>query len=83
MYDFDPRWPDDPRDDEYDRDLSRGSRSASDDRDQGRSLDARDVFMSDLRLPCGPEREHVHDHSHDYRLRGSESRTLATVGAFP
>ena len=28
MYEFDPRWPDDPRDDDPDRDLSR-SRSAA------------------------------------------------------
>ena len=29
-----------------------------------------------------PEREHVHYHGHDYTLRGSETRTLTTVGAF-
>jgi hypothetical protein len=47
MYDFDPRWPDDPRDDEHDHDLSRGSRGTFDDRDQYRSLDPRDVFMNE------------------------------------
>jgi hypothetical protein len=53
LYELDPRWPDDPReDDEYDRDLSRGSRGGADDRD--RSLDPRDVFMNDLDLPRGP-----------------------------
>jgi hypothetical protein len=31
---------------------------------------------------CGLEREHVFEHDHDYRLRGSESRTMTTVGAF-
>lgn len=82
MYDFDPRWPDDPRDDEYDRDVSRGSRGGSDDRDRQRDLDPRDVFMSQVNLPRGLEREHVREHNHDYRLRGSESRTLTTVGAF-
>jgi hypothetical protein len=28
------------------------------------------------------DREHVHYHGHDYTLRGSETRTLTTVGAF-
>jgi hypothetical protein len=70
------RWPDDPRDDEHDRDLSRGSRGSSDDRDSVRDLDLRDVFMSQVDLPRGLEREHVFEHDHDYRLRGSESRTM-------
>ena len=82
MYEFDPRWPDDPRDDEQNRDLSRGSRGSSDDRDSVRDLDLRDVFMSQVDLPRGLEREHVFEHDHDYRLRGSESRTMTTVGAF-
>jgi hypothetical protein len=33
-------------------------------------------------LPRGLEREHVRDRDREYTLRGSESRTLATVGAF-
>jgi hypothetical protein len=82
MYEFDPRWPDDPRDDEHDRDLSWGSRGSSDDRDSVRDLDPRDVFMSQVDLPRGLEREHVFEHDHAYRLRGSESRTMTTVGAF-
>ena len=82
MYEFDPRWPDDPRDDDPDRDLSRGTRGGSDDRDSVRDLDLRDVFMSQVDLPRGLEREHVFEHDHDYRLRGSESRTMTTVGAF-
>ena len=45
-------------------------------------LDPRDVFMRDLDLPRGPERELVHDRDRDYTLNGSESRTLSTVGAF-
>src|SRR5579864_5893729 len=53
MYEFDPRWPDDRRDDEHDRDLSRGSRGSSDDRDSVRDLDLRDVFMSQVDLPRG------------------------------
>ena len=79
---FDPRWGDDPRDrDDNSRDLSRGSRGGSDPRDRER-VDPRDVFMEHVNLPRGLEREHVHHHGHDYTLRGSETRTLTTVGAF-
>jgi DNA-binding MarR family transcriptional regulator len=50
---------------------------------QGRDpLDLRDVFMRDLELPRGADREIVRDRDHEYALRGSETRTLATVGAF-
>src|SRR5438309_7234242 len=39
--------------------------------------------MKDLNLPRGPDREIVHDaRDREYTLRGSESRTLSTVGAF-
>jgi len=81
MFD-DARWGDDPRDrDDNSRDLSRGSRGGSDPRDRER-VDPRDVFMEHVNLPRGLEREHVHHHGHDYTLRGSETRTLTTVGAF-
>jgi hypothetical protein len=61
------------------RDLDRDRDSR--DRDDG--LDARDVFMRDVDLPRGPERELVHDaRDREYTLRGSETRTLSTVGAF-
>jgi hypothetical protein len=40
------------------------------------------VFTRNLNLPRGRERETVHDRDREYTLRGSESRTLATVGAF-
>ena len=53
MYEFDPRWPDDPRDDDRERDLSRGSRGSSDNRDSVRDLDPRDVFMRQVDLPHG------------------------------
>ena len=54
------------------------------DREQdSRRLDPRDVFMRDLNLPRGPEREFVYDaRERAYSLRESESRTLSTVGAF-
>lgn len=81
MFD-DARWGDDPRDrDDGARDLSRGSRGGSDPRERER-VDPRDVFMADVDLPRGLDREHVHSHDHDYTLRGSETRTLTTVGAF-
>jgi len=44
--------------------------------------DPRDVFMRDVDLPRGADRELVRDRDHDYSLRGSETRTLSTVGAF-
>ena len=81
MYEFDPRWPDDPRDDDRERDLSRGSRGGSDSRYR-EAVDPRDVFMSQVYLPRGLERERVEFRGVEYTLRGSESRTLTTVGAF-
>lgn len=66
---LDPR-----RDDTRDRD-------AADPRDAG-PIEARDVFTQGLTLPRGLERERVLTHGHDDHLRGSESRALATIGAF-
>jgi len=56
------------------------SRSA-DSRDRARR-DLRDVFTDGLDLPRGLEREPVELGDQTYRLRGSEVRTLATIGAF-
>jgi hypothetical protein len=79
---YDPRWDDDQRSpDDSGRDLSRGSRGGSDPRERERP-DPRDVFMDHVDLPRGLVREHVHHHDHDYALRGSETRTLTSVGAF-
>ena len=39
-------------------------------------------FSRHLHLPRGLDREIVRDRDHEYTLRGSETRTLATVGAF-
>lgn len=47
-----------------------------------RERDPTDVFTRHVDLPRGPERERVRDRERVYTLRGSESRTLATVGAF-
>lgn len=79
---YDPRWGDDPRDrDDSGRDLSRGGRGGSDPRDRER-VEPRDVFVDRVSLPRGLERQHVGLRDRDYTLRGSESRTLASVGAF-
>src|SRR4051794_5225818 len=48
-----------------------------------RSVDARDVFAAGLDLPRGHDRERVYVRAHEsYELRGSEVRSLATIGAF-
>lgn len=39
-------------------------------------------YAISLDLPDGRARELVHDRDRDYTLNGSESRALATVGAF-
>lgn len=64
-------------------DDSRGLERDRDSRDREEGLDPRDVFMRDLDLPRGLDREIVHDtRDREYTLRGSESRILSTVGAF-
>ena len=78
---FEPRWGDDSRDrDDGSRDLSRGSRG-------GWTRGTETVWthatsLSGVDLPRGLDREHVHFHGHDYTLRGSETRSLTSVGAF-
>jgi DNA-binding MarR family transcriptional regulator len=52
------------------------------DRDDDRGVDPRNVFVRDLNLPRGPERELVRDRDRDYTLNRSESRNLSIVGAF-
>jgi hypothetical protein len=47
-----------------------------------RTSDPREPFTRHLNLPRGPERELVRDRDREYTLRGSETRTLAAVGAF-
>jgi hypothetical protein len=47
-----------------------------------RAFDPREPFTRCLNLPRGLEREIVRDRDREYTLRGSEIRTLATVGAF-
>jgi DNA-binding MarR family transcriptional regulator len=66
-----------PRDRDHD---ARWAERDRDDRDRDREVP--DAFTRHVHLPRGPERELVHDRDREYTLRGSESRTLATVGAF-
>jgi hypothetical protein len=78
----DPRYNDDARERENgSRDLGRGGRAGADTRERER-VEPRDVFAGHVDLPRGREREHVWVHGHCHTLRGSESRTLASVGAF-
>jgi hypothetical protein len=81
--DFDPRSIDDSRDrDDRGRELSQGSRGGLSNPRERAALEPRDVFTRDLELPRGRERERVWASDSDVTLRGSEVRTLATVGAF-
>lgn len=65
--------------DDASRDYARwADRDRDDRRDDGRQ----DVFTRHVALPRGPEREQVRCDDRTYTLRGSEVRTLATVGAF-
>lgn len=56
------------------RDDARWSERARDDRE--RAFDPRAALTRDVYLPCGRDRER------EYTLRGSESRSLAAIGAF-
>jgi hypothetical protein len=68
-----------PRDSD-DRDEARWSARERGEHD--RSVEPRDTFSRGLDLPRGAGREPVRDRDREYTLRGSETRTLATLGAF-
>src|SRR5688572_25079609 len=76
---YDPR-SDDGKDrgDSWDR--SFGSRGGVVER--GRDEHSSDAFTRALDLPRGRDREQVRDRDRVYEIDGSESRTLATIGAF-
>jgi hypothetical protein len=83
MHDFDPR--DFTSHDRDDRrpDLSRGGHSDHAARGPDRATrDPRDIAVRHVDLPTGPRREPVRVRGRDYSLNGSQSRVLATVGAF-
>src|SRR5437762_11521497 len=74
-------WKDsDPRESDA-RDAVWDARERVDVRDR-HSADPRDVFREGLDLPRGRERERVFLDGDSFELRGSEVRTLATIGAF-
>lgn len=58
------------------------ARWADRDREDGRGDERQDVFTRHVALPRGLDREQVRCDDRTYTLRGSEVRTLATVGAF-
>jgi hypothetical protein len=69
--------------DEHGRDRRDDARWPERDRDgRERNADPRDAFTRHVKLPRDRDREIVRDRDREYTLRGSESRTLATVGAF-
>lgn len=72
----------DPRSIESPERPSPGRGSTTYDVRERSSRDPRDVFTDGLDLPHGRERETVLLGDEAYDLRGSEVRTLATVGAF-
>lgn len=69
--------------DGHGRDRGHDPRWAERERDaRERDREGRDTFTRHVHLPRGPERELARDRDRKYSLRGSESRTVATVGAF-
>ena len=72
----------DPPSDGRERDLARGGRTGPDNARAVPAEESRDVFSRDLDLPRGESRERVLVDGREYSLRGSEVRTLGSVGAF-
>jgi DNA-binding MarR family transcriptional regulator len=78
---YDPRSSNDrDRGDGVDR--SRGGRGGGGERDHADDRDPRDVFTKNLDLPRTRERQPVRERDRVYEIDGTESRVLATVGAF-
>ena len=72
-------WRDEPRDSDP-RSVDRSRGTGGDLRAPERN--PRNVVARDLDMPRGPERQRILVRDQTYDLRGSEVRTLATVGAF-
>ncbi len=72
----------DPRVLEPERPLRSRVDRDSHEHDERSGSDPRDVFTRALDLPRTQARDYVYARGHSYRIRGSEARTLATVGAF-
>jgi hypothetical protein len=67
-------------DDPWDRNF--GSRGGTGERNRNDEGDPREVFTKDLDLPRSRERRSVRERDRVYEINGTESRMLATVGAF-
>ena len=78
---YDPRGNDRDRDDGSERAIV-GRGGGTGDRNPYDEPHPRDVFTKDLDLPCGRERRPARDRDRVYEIDGTESRMLATVGAF-
>lgn len=73
----------DPRSEERERfERERTGRASADDGRAALAEDPREALTRELELPRGRARERVQIQAHDYVLRGSEVRVLATVGSF-
>jgi DNA-binding MarR family transcriptional regulator len=81
MFDrYDPRDDEHAREHDWDRTLGgRGGVSEPDTRDERH---ARDVFTRDLDLPRRRERQLVRSRDRVYEINATDSRVLATIGAF-
>jgi hypothetical protein len=78
---YDPRDSDD-RNRDVSRERPRGSRGGRSDREDDAPYEPRDVFVRAVDLPLEVERELVRDRDRTYEINGTDSRVLATVGAF-
>src|SRR5438477_1996 len=72
----------DPRDTDAREEALWDTRDRGPDDPRDRDVDPRDVFREGLDLPRGRDRERVFVEDLTFELRGSEVRTLATIGAF-
>jgi hypothetical protein len=76
----------DPRDDEHARardwDRTLGGRGGTSEADTRDERHARDVFTRDLDLPRRRERQLVRSRDRVYEINATDSRVLATIGAF-
>ena len=78
---YDPRSADErDRGDSGDRSL--GSRGGTGDRAPSEDRDPPDVFTKDLDLPRRRDRQPVRERDRVYEIDGTDTRILATVGAF-
>ncbi len=78
---YDPR-SSDARDRDKFGDRDRGGRGAAAKRGHGGDRRFRDLFANYVDLPRARERRPVRERDHVYEIDGTESRMLATVGAF-